>query len=101
MLWGYFVHVCHGPPSYAIFDFGVYILLAFPIFCFHLIFCVMSCCSFVVFIGLLLKLSPISNDLATCHIRTFLSISICLWISGLRMHIFVHEINFLLKLFYD
>jgi len=27
MPWDYFVHVCHGPPSFAIFDFEVYCLL--------------------------------------------------------------------------
>ena len=41
MPWGYFVHVCYGPLSFAIFDFGVYCLL-FQYYVLHQMFCAMS-----------------------------------------------------------
>jgi len=32
IIWDYFIHVCHGPFSFSIFDFGYKLLLVFPIF---------------------------------------------------------------------
>jgi len=48
MSWDYFVHVCHGPPLFAIFDFIVYCLFSHFFVC---IWCfVLQCLVFYIFL---------------------------------------------------
>ena len=63
--WDYFVHACNSPPSFAIFDFGLYCLL-FQFFC---IWSFAQCLPFSVFFSIFLMLLMFSLDVSRIAVK--------------------------------